>query len=65
MQHVDQKLKRFKPTIIKYNAEDVIRNTVPVVSNIVVMDEESDGEYVRYEDVKKLLQLLAEKVRML
>ncbi len=65
MQHIDQKLMRFSPTVIKYDAEDVIRTTTPVVSDIAVMDEDSSGEYVRYEDVKKLLQLIADKVRRL
>jgi hypothetical protein len=52
MQHIDEPLKRYEPVIPDY-------------AFIAEMYEISDGEYVKYEDVKKFLALIAMKVRML
>ncbi len=57
MQHIDEYLKRYSP--------DVESNTYAGRTDYrVVMDEVHDGKYVKYEDVKHFLELLAQKVRM-
>ncbi len=60
------RLKRFEPKLVKYISQDALEgDEIKVVSKITVMDETTIGSYVKFEDVKKLLQTLAEKVRNL
>ena len=59
-------LKRFEPKIVKYITQDALEgDEIKVTSGVTVMDEDSNGRYVKFEDVKKLLQILAEKVRLI
>ena len=62
---MSQKLKRYKPIVVKYVFQDEVEGEEKKMedSGITVMEETTTGSYVKYEDVKKLLQTLAEKVR--
>ncbi len=50
MQHMDEPLKRYNIKLISCAK--------------CVMDEEVDGEYVKFDDVVKFLAIIAKKVRI-
>ncbi len=56
--------KRYEPKTVKYITQDTLEGEEKKVdSGITVMDETITGSYVKYEDVKEFLQIIAEKVR--
>ena len=55
MQHIDEPLKKYNPVVLRDWKDN---------SPFPYMDEVPDGKYVKFEDVKKFLKLIAEKVRM-
>ena len=57
MQHIDEPLKRYEPRIFN-------KSNSPALKLRLVIDEVPDGKYVKYDDVKHFLELLAQKVRM-
>ncbi|KKL73088.1 hypothetical protein LCGC14_2078370 [marine sediment metagenome] len=53
MQHIDEYLTRYEPRLIDVSVLDI-------TCKKAVMDEVHDGKYVKYDDVKHFLELLAQ-----
>ncbi len=59
MNHLDAELTRFEPKLIS------VDNGLGKIARVAIMEIEKKGTYCKFDDVKKFLNLVAEKVRAL